>query len=64
MEGRAIAQRGDWIVEGAGGERWPVTDDQFHRSYTAPEGAALPGTAHDGTAPNGTGPNGTGPPAS
>lgn len=34
MEGRAIAQPGDWVVEGRRGERWPVTDDQFRRSYT------------------------------
>ena len=37
-EGRATALPGDWVVEGAQGERWPVTDDQFWRSY-----AALPG---------------------
>ena len=34
-EGRATALPGDWVVEGARGERWPVTDDQFRRSYTA-----------------------------
>jgi hypothetical protein len=33
-EGRATALPGDWVVEGARGERWPVTDDQFRRSYT------------------------------
>jgi hypothetical protein len=39
MEGRATAQPGDWIVEGRSGERWPVPDDQFRRSYasTGPE---------------------------
>jgi hypothetical protein len=52
MEGRATAQPGDWVVEGARGERWPVTDDQFRRSYTSPDGATL-----DGPAPNGTGPS-------
>ena len=30
MEGRAVAQAGDWIVEG---QRWPVTDEQFRRTY-------------------------------
>ena len=35
-EGRATAEPGDWVVEGARGERWPVTDDQFRRSYTPP----------------------------
>jgi hypothetical protein len=33
MEGRAIAQPGDWVVEGRRGERWPVTDEQFRRTY-------------------------------
>ena len=37
-EGRATALPGDWVVEGARGERWPVTDDQFRRSYAAPAG--------------------------
>jgi hypothetical protein len=32
-EGRAIAQPGDWVVEGYRGERWPVTDEQFRRTY-------------------------------
>jgi hypothetical protein len=32
-EGRATANPGDWIVEGTSGERWPVTDLQFRRSY-------------------------------
>jgi hypothetical protein len=54
MEGRAIAQPGDWVVEGARGERWPVTDDQFRRSYTTPDGIPL----------NGTGASSKGPPAS
>ena len=34
MEGRAAARPGDWIVEGPRGQHWPVTDDQFRRSYT------------------------------
>jgi hypothetical protein len=33
MEGRAVAQAGDWIVEGHRGQRWPVTDEQFRRTY-------------------------------
>ena len=33
MEGRAVARAGDWVVEGHGGERWPVTDEQFRRTY-------------------------------
>jgi hypothetical protein len=35
LEGRAVAQPGDWIVEGFHGERWPVTHDQFQRTYRA-----------------------------
>jgi hypothetical protein len=38
MEGRAVAQAGDWVVEGHGGERWPVTDEQFRRTYRAVKG--------------------------
>ncbi|HEY2521970.1 MAG TPA: hypothetical protein VGJ19_17820 [Streptosporangiaceae bacterium] len=33
IEGRAVAQAGDWVVEGQGGERWPVSDEQFRRTY-------------------------------
>jgi hypothetical protein len=33
LEGRATAQPGDWVVEGRSGERWPVSDAQFRRSY-------------------------------
>jgi hypothetical protein len=35
-EGRATAHAGDWVVEGIGGERWPVSDDQFQRTYHRP----------------------------
>jgi hypothetical protein len=35
LEGRAVAQPGDWVVEGRGGERWPVSDVQFRRTYRA-----------------------------
>jgi len=34
-EGNATASPGDWVVEGAGGERWPVADEQFQASYRA-----------------------------
>jgi hypothetical protein len=33
IEGRAVAEAGDWVVEGYGGERWPVSDEQFRRTY-------------------------------
>ena len=48
MEGRAVAYPGDWIVEGPGGERWPVTGAQFQRSYRAGCGAG--GSAAAGNA--------------
>ena len=32
-EGRAVARPEDWVVEGPGGERWPVSDQQFAQSY-------------------------------
>ena len=35
LEGRAIAQPGDWVVEGHNGERWPVSDAQFRVTYEA-----------------------------
>jgi hypothetical protein len=35
LEGPTIAEPGDWVVEGSGGERWPVTNAQFRRTYRA-----------------------------
>ena len=35
LEGPATAAAGDWIVEGPGGERWPVPARQFERGHTA-----------------------------
>jgi hypothetical protein len=32
-EGDATACPGDWVVEGPGGERWPVSDQQFAETY-------------------------------
>jgi hypothetical protein len=31
--GRALARPGDWVVEGRHGDRWPVADEEFRRSY-------------------------------
>ena len=42
IEGRAVARAGDWVVEGHGGERWPVTDEQFRRTYRAVNGRPGP----------------------
>lgn len=33
LEGPATAEPGDWIVEGTGGERWPVTANVFWNHY-------------------------------
>ena len=33
IEGKAVALPGDWIVQGSGGERWPIGDDRFRRGY-------------------------------
>jgi hypothetical protein len=38
-EGRATANPGDWVVEGTLGERWPVGDEQFKRSYRPADNA-------------------------
>jgi hypothetical protein len=38
-EGTISAKAGNWIVEGSGGERWPVGDDQFRRTYRLVEDA-------------------------
>jgi hypothetical protein len=35
---RHPAVPGDWVVEGYGGERWLVTDEQFRRTYRAVNG--------------------------
>ncbi len=32
-EGKATAWPGDWVVEGPGGERWPVSGGQFGAGY-------------------------------
>jgi hypothetical protein len=45
-EGVATASPGDWVVEGSHGERWPVSDRQFKRSYRLiPDGPDLTGQA-------------------
>jgi hypothetical protein len=51
-EGNATARPGDWVVEGSGGERWPVTDEQFQASYRArPDRADRPVTAGQASTP-------------
>jgi hypothetical protein len=57
MEGKAIARPGDWVVESRRGERWPVSDRQFRRSYTVSNGTAASQPGPPGPAaasPNGT----------
>ena len=48
-EGSATARPGDWVVEGPGGERWPVSDGQFRRSYRPRQD--LPATAGQASVP-------------
>jgi hypothetical protein len=57
-EGSATAQPGDWVVEGLAGERWPVSDGQFRRSYrprrdlpAATGKASAPAATSSSTAP-------------
>jgi hypothetical protein len=57
-EGSATARAGDWVVEGPGGERWPVSDGQFRRSYRPRQGrrasdgqASAPAVISSSTAP-------------
>jgi hypothetical protein len=33
LEGDVVANAGDWVVQGAQGEQWPVPDAQFRASY-------------------------------
>jgi hypothetical protein len=47
LEGPATAAAGDWIVEGPGGERWPVPASQFERSHVACPGRAEAAGAED-----------------
>lgn len=43
IEGRVRAHPGDWIVQGPGSVRWPVTDEQFEQGYQRiPDGAPEP----------------------
>jgi hypothetical protein len=36
LEGDAIANQGDWILQGEHGERWPVSDEKFQKTYEGP----------------------------
>jgi hypothetical protein len=48
-EGPATAHPGDWVVEGALGERWPITDKQFKRTYRASDNAGEAAPSHPST---------------
>jgi hypothetical protein len=41
IEGRATAEAGDWVVEGHQGERWPVPDEQFRKTYRMKQGEGV-----------------------
>jgi hypothetical protein len=45
-EGDAVAEIGDWIVQGSRGEQWPVPDGHFRTGYEGPLG---PGSVHPPT---------------
>ncbi|MDT5018207.1 MAG: hypothetical protein QOD39_4367 [Mycobacterium sp.] len=36
LEGDAVADKDDWVVQGPKGEQWPVPDGQFRESYEGP----------------------------
>jgi hypothetical protein len=57
LEGPATAAAGDWIVEGPGGERWPVPASQFERGHAAcPGQPQAAGEQDPGAGPSGPGP--------
>jgi hypothetical protein len=37
LEGDLILHDGDWIVTGINGERWPIADDIFRKTYVEAE---------------------------
>lgn len=39
LEGNVDAHPGDWVVEGAGGEQWPVPASKFAETYEELEGS-------------------------
>ena len=40
LEGHAVANPGDWVLRGEGGETWPVSDHHFRHSYEGPVATA------------------------
>jgi hypothetical protein len=36
LEGRVVADEGDYVIEGEGGEQWPVPGTEFVRRYRGP----------------------------
>jgi hypothetical protein len=47
-EGKATAQVGDWVLEAPGGERWPMRDEEFSRSYRTVSEAPVPASQGSG----------------
>ena len=35
LHGTVLAAPGDWIVQGPGGDYWPITDERFRATYEA-----------------------------
>jgi hypothetical protein len=42
LEGRATANPGDWVIEGALGERWPVSEARFKSAYRPRDNSDAP----------------------
>jgi hypothetical protein len=38
LEGPSVAAAGDWVMQGADGERWPISAQRFARDYQGPLG--------------------------
>lgn len=53
LEGGAVAEEGDWIIQGQGGERWPVPAEHFEKTYEGPLDDDFSGGGNDST-PSGT----------
>ena len=39
LEGDVVAEEGDWVVQGSGGEQWPVPNSHFRENYEIPDDA-------------------------
>jgi hypothetical protein len=49
LEGGAVAEEGDWIIQGQAGERWPVPAEHFEKTYEGPLDDDFSGGGNDST---------------